>query len=113
MMEKDFLGKRFAVCVALFAWAAGASGVLSAAEVRGIRISSNDSGTRVVLDLSEPARFKTFQLDAPRRVVIDLSHSAIKSRLPMPAPEGAVTGVRAGKQPNKGVRLVFEVRGPV
>src|SRR5262245_54199372 len=100
MMEKDFLGKRFAVCLALFAWAAGASGLASAAEIRAIRIATNDAGTRVVLDLSTPAKFTSFQLDAPDRVVVDLSRSALKSRLAMPAAEGVVTGVRASKQPD-------------
>jgi N-acetylmuramoyl-L-alanine amidase len=113
MMGKDFLGKRFAVCVALFAWAAGASGVLSAAEVRAVRIAPNDSGTRVVLDLNAPARFSAFQLDSPARVVVDLPRSALKQGFSMPAPGGAVTAVRVGKRPNNSVRLVFEVRGPV
>ncbi len=113
MMGKDFLGKRFAVCVALCAWAAGASGALSAAEIKAIRMAPNDSGTRIVLDLSGPAKYNAFQLDAPGRVVVDLSRATLSSRISMPSPEGAVTTVRAGKRPNNGVRLVFEVSGPV
>jgi N-acetylmuramoyl-L-alanine amidase len=113
MMGKDFLGKRFAVCLVLFAWAAGAPGVLSAAEVRAVRIAPNDNGTRIVLDLNAPARFSAFQLDAPARVVVDLPRSALKQGFSMPAPDGAVTAVRVGKRPNNSVRLVFEVRGPV
>ncbi len=112
MMGKDFLGKRFAVCVALFAWAATVSGVLSAAEVRGIRIGTNNSGTRVVLDLSGPVKFKAFQLDDPGRVVVDVSHSKLKSNVAMPAGDGAVAAVRSGKRPD-GLRLVFETRGAV
>src|SRR6478735_1521524 len=100
MMEKDFLGKRFAICLVLFAWAAGASGVLSAAEIRAIRIAPNASGTRVVLDLNAPARFSAFQLDKPTRVVVDLPRSALKYGLSMPEPDGAVTAVPAGKRPN-------------
>jgi N-acetylmuramoyl-L-alanine amidase len=95
----------------LCAWAATVSGVISAAEVRAIRIGTNDSGTRVVLDLSGPAKFNAFQLDDPGRVVVDVSHSKLKTSLAMPAGEGAVTAVRSGKRPNNGLRLVFEVNG--
>ncbi len=107
------MGKRVAVCLALCAWAATVSGVLSAAEIRGIRIGTNNSGTRVVLDLSGPARYKAFQLDSPGRVVVDVSHSKLKSALALPSAEGAVTAVRSGKQPNNVLRLVFEVKGPI
>lgn len=107
------MGKRVAVCLALCAWAATVSGVLSAAEVRGIRIGTNNSGTRVVLDLSGPAKFNAFQLDNPGRVVVDVSHSKLKPSLSLPAADGAVTAVRSGKRPDNGLRLVFEVKGPV
>ncbi len=107
------MGKRFAVCLTLCAWAATVSGVISAAEVRAIRIGTNDSGTRVVLDLSGPARFSAFQLDDPGRVVVDVSHSKLKTALAMPAGGGAVIAVRSGKRPNNGLRLVFEVSGNV
>ena len=107
------MGKRVAVFLALCAWAATVSGVLSAAEIRGIRIGTNNSGTRVVLDLSGPARYKAFQLDDPGRIVVDVSHSKLKPSLALPSAEGAVTAVRSGKQPNNVLRLVFEVKGPI
>jgi N-acetylmuramoyl-L-alanine amidase len=97
----------------LCAWAATVSGVTTAADVRAIRIGTRDSGTRIVLDLSGPARFNAFQLDDPGRVVVDVSHSKLKPALAMPAAEGAVTAVRSGKRPNNGLRLVFDVRGSV
>jgi len=111
MMGKGFLGKRTGVCVALLASVAGVSGNLVAAEIRDVRVASTDSGTRVVLDLSAPAKHKAFLLDAPNRVVLDLSKSSLASRLP--GAEGVVTGMRSGKLPHSGVRLVFEVSGPV
>ncbi len=107
------MGKRVAVFLALCAWAATVSGVLSAAEIRGIRIGTNNSGTRVVLDLSGPARYKAFQLDGPGRIVVDVSHSKLKPSLALPSAEGAVIAVRSGKQPNNVLRLVFEVKGPI
>lgn len=111
MMGKGFLGIRTGVCLTLLAIAAGASGNLVAAEIRGVRVAATETGTRVVLDLSIPAKHKAFLLDSPGRVVLDLPKSTLKSRLP--AVDGVVTGVRSGKLPHGGLRLVFEVAGPV
>ncbi len=110
MMEKGFLGKLLAhgLLLAIFA---GASGATVAAEIRDIRIAATDQGTRVVLDLSAPVKHQAFLLDDPGRVVLDLSRSTLKTRLP--AAEGPITLVRSGKLPSSGLRLVFEVKGPV
>jgi N-acetylmuramoyl-L-alanine amidase len=105
------LAIRTGVCLALLAIVAGASGNLVAAEIRDVRVAATESGARVVLDLSTAAKYKAFVLDSPARVVVDVSKSSLKSRLP--AAEGVVTGMRSGKLPNGGVRLVFEVEGPV
>jgi N-acetylmuramoyl-L-alanine amidase len=111
MMGKGFLGIRTRVFVTLLAIAAGASGNLVAAEIREVRVAATETGTRVVLDLSTAAKHKAFLLDAPGRVVIDLPKSSLKSKLP--PVDGVVTAVRAGKLPHGGLRLVFEVAGPV
>jgi N-acetylmuramoyl-L-alanine amidase len=111
MMGKGFLGIRTGVCLTLLAIAAGASGNLIAAEIRDVRAAATENGTRVVLDLSTPAKHKVFLLDSPGRVVLDLPKSSLKSRLP--PVDGVVTAVRAGKLPHGGLRLVFEVAGPV
>jgi N-acetylmuramoyl-L-alanine amidase len=107
-MGKGFLGKRIPLWGILLVAIAGVSG---AAEIRDVRIAATESGVRVVLDLSEPAKHKAFLLDNPGRVVLDLSRSTLAAKLP--AAEGAVTGLRSGKLPNNGVRLVFEVGSPV
>jgi N-acetylmuramoyl-L-alanine amidase len=111
MMGKGFLAKRTGVLLALLASVAGVSGNLVAAEIRNVRVASTDTGTRVVLDLSAPAKHKVFVLDTPNRVVLDLSKSSLGSRLP--GSHGVVIGMRSGKLPHSGVRLVFEVSGPV
>jgi len=112
-MELSFLGMRTAVLLTLLAILAGVSGNLSAAEIRAIRVASTETGTRVVLDLSGPVTHKAFQLEDPGRVVLDVEHSSLKSKLQLPGAEGAVTSVRAGNLPRNGLRLVFEVKGPV
>jgi N-acetylmuramoyl-L-alanine amidase len=116
-MGKEILGpRRLKNCIRtlsiLLATFAGGSGVAFAAEVRAVRLSATETGTRVVLDLSAPVKHKAFLLDAPGRVVLDVARSSLKSRA-LPEPEGVVTTLRSGKLPNNGLRLVFEVQGPV
>lgn len=89
-----------------------AGGNLSAAEVRGIRVAATEAGTRVVLDLSAPVAHKAFKLDDPARVVVDIAQSSLK-KFELPAATGAVTAIRSGKLPKSGLRLVFEVSGPI
>ena len=110
MMEKVFLGKSFSVSL-LLAILAGVSGPTFAAEVRDIRVATTETGTRVVLDLSAPAKHQAFLLDDPRRIVLDVAKSTLRAKLP--AAEGAITQLRSGTLPNNGLRLVFEVKGPV
>jgi N-acetylmuramoyl-L-alanine amidase len=111
MMGNGFLGIRTGVWLTLLAFAAGVSGNLVAAEIRDIRVASTETGTRVVLDLSAPVKHKAFLLDDPGRVVLDVSKASLKSD--MPGAEGVITAMRSGKLPHNGLRLVFEVAGPV
>src|SRR5688572_21744344 len=115
MMGKGFLSHRnnlkVSVWRTLLVLGAGVCGSVHAAEVRDVRIASTDSGVRVVLELSEPAKHKAFLLDNPGRVVLDVSRSTLKAQLP--AVEGPITALRSGKLPNNGLRLVFEVTAPV
>src|SRR3982750_2490455 len=109
MMGKGFLGKGTGVWLALLASVAGVSGNLVAAEIRGVRVAATEAGTRVVLDLSGPAKHKAFLLEAPNRVVLDLAKSSLAAKLP--DAEGVVTSMRSGGLPHNGLRLVFEVSG--
>ncbi|MEJ0087655.1 MAG: N-acetylmuramoyl-L-alanine amidase [Pseudomonadota bacterium] len=105
------MGKKLTARLALLAILAGVSGSAVAAEVRAVRVAATESGTRVVLDLSGPVSSKAFLLDNPSRVVLDVAKSTLRVRLPEAA--GAVTALRSGKLPHNGLRLVFEVKGPV
>jgi N-acetylmuramoyl-L-alanine amidase len=111
MMEQGFLGKRIGVWLTLLASFAAVSGNLVAAEIREVRIFATETGTRVVLDLTGPVKHSAFLLDDPGRVVLDVSKTSLKSKLP--GALGAITSMRSGKLPHNGLRLVFEVAGPV
>jgi N-acetylmuramoyl-L-alanine amidase len=90
-----------------------ASALASAADIRAVRMSTTDETTRVVLDLSAPVAHKAFLLENPLRVVLDVQKSSLKSAAVLPDAGGAVRGVRSGKLPKGGVRLVFELAAPV
>jgi N-acetylmuramoyl-L-alanine amidase len=111
MMEKGFLAKKIATWLTLAASLAAATGPLVAAEIRDVRIAATDSGTRVVLELSAPVKSKAFLLDNPGRLVVDVPKSTLKTALP--EADGAITSVRSGALPHNGLRLVFEVQGPI
>jgi N-acetylmuramoyl-L-alanine amidase len=105
------VSKYGAVLLTALASLAAGSGNVVAAEIRAIRIAATDTGTRVVLDLSAPAKHKAFLLDDPRRIVLDLARSSLNSALP--AVDGTVIAIRSGKLPHDGLRLVFEVNSAV
>ena len=114
MMEKGFRGMksvRLAPVLTLLAFVAGASSPVVAAEIREVRIAATETGARVVLELSGPAKHKAFLLDDPGRVVLDVSKSSLESDLPVA--DALITALRSGPLPHNGTRLVFEVKGPV
>jgi N-acetylmuramoyl-L-alanine amidase len=102
---------RLGVRLVLLASIAGVSGNLVAAEIRDIRFASTETGTRVVLDLSGPVKHNAFLLGDPARVVIDVARASLSATIP--AVDGVITAMRSGKLPHGGLRLVFEVTGPV
>jgi N-acetylmuramoyl-L-alanine amidase len=114
MMEKDFRGMtsapKCALLTMLLALVAGVSSPLIAAEIRQVRVGATETGTRVVLELSGPVKHKVFQLDDPGRVVLDVAKSTLAARL---SDVEAPFTMRSGRLPHGGVRLVFEVKGPV
>jgi N-acetylmuramoyl-L-alanine amidase len=105
------LGKRFAAGLTLLASFAGLAGAAIGAEVRDVRLAPTDDGTRLVLELSAPVKHTEFLLEKPARLVVDLARSSLKTSLP--AVDGSVTAMRSGPLPHGGLRLVFEVAGPV
>jgi N-acetylmuramoyl-L-alanine amidase len=109
MNYKDFYPRTLIALVL----ATGAVGGSHAAEVAGVRLSWSESATRVVLDLSGPVRHKLFALENPHRVVLDVPRSALRRGLQLPAGQGVVTAIRAGRQPGNTLRLVFDTRGAV
>ncbi len=86
------------------------TGAATGATVEGIRIGVPDSAvTRVVVDLSAPATYKTFVLQEPSRLVVDVS-AALGELGSVPA-TGAVQRIRVGLREGRVTRLVFDTAG--
>jgi len=79
--------------------------------VTDVRLWSGPEGTRLVLDLSAPAKYQVFAVEHPDRIVIDVENAELASRKGLPDGQGPVKVVRAGPQPNHGLRLVLDLDG--
>ncbi len=77
--------------------------------VNDVRLWSGPEGTRLVLDLSAPAKYEVFAVENPDRIVIDLENAELSTRMRLPAGQGPVKGVRSGPQENHGLRLVLDL----
>ena len=98
-----FLCALVALCAATFASAA------APVSVDDVRLWSGPEGTRLVLDLSSPARHQVFTLDNPTRIVVDLENTRLVARKGMPAGQGPVRSVRSGPQAGGVLRIVLDV----
>lgn len=100
-----------------FAFVAACCGMLLATlslaatptRVTDVRLWAGPEGTRLVLDLSAPARHAVFTLENPDRVVIDLANAELALNKALPGGQGPVKQVRSGPQPNRGLRIVLDL----
>ena len=80
-----------------------------AAQLKGVTLVENESGTRAVLDLTGPVDYKLFTLANPDRLVLDLSGSSLAGGYKAPSPNGVVAGVRTGKPGDNDLRVVLDL----
>jgi N-acetylmuramoyl-L-alanine amidase len=77
--------------------------------VKDVRLWAGPDGTRVVFDLSGPARYSLTTLQNPDRVVVDIAAARFeKGTLAMPAGQGFAKQLRAGPQ-GQDLRLVVDL----
>jgi N-acetylmuramoyl-L-alanine amidase len=89
--------------------AAFAAGAASPTRVDDVRLWSGPEGTRLVLDLSSPAKYQVFAVENPDRIVIDLENAELAPARSLPSGQGPVKSVRSGPQPDHGLRLVLDL----
>lgn len=99
---------RFSLSLVLMALA----GQLAAQNVQleGVRISSDNERTRVVVDIDRAAKYSWFTLKNPNRVVVDIPKARFSLRgKRIPDGKGAVANIRAANRENGMARLVLDL----
>jgi N-acetylmuramoyl-L-alanine amidase len=82
-------------------------------QVEGVRLWAAPDSTRVVFDVSGPAKHRLFTLKNPDRLVIDLSDAGITAAVKKTFSSGGiVTGLRSGPRNGHDLRLVLDLAGP-
>ena len=85
-----------------------------AAQVRDLRLWRAPDHTRLVLDLSAPARYTLFELDEPYRLVIDLAGTALlASYEDLELDNTPIARVRSGVFEGEDLRLVLDLHAAV
>ena len=100
----------FLALIGLFG--AFSSALAAPARVTDVRLWSGPEGTRLVVDLSAPARYEVFAVENPDRIVIDLENADLATAKGLPAGQGPVKAVRSGPQADHGLRLVLDLSSP-
>ena len=86
----------------------------AATTVENVRIWSESGKTRVVLDLSKPAKHNIFTLRGPDRLVIDLKEGRLATALTsLPGGIGSVKEIRSGVLANGQLRVVLDLNEDV
>jgi N-acetylmuramoyl-L-alanine amidase len=86
----------------------------AATTVENIRVWSENGRTRVVLDLSAPAKHNIFTLRGPDRLVVDLKNSRLSAMLGnLPEGSGSIRSVRTGVRANGQLRVVLDLNQTV
>ena len=88
--------------------------ILSAAEVRGLRMWPAPDNTRLVFDLNAPVEHSLFSLSNPNRIVIDLKNTKVSGALPSATyNESRIKGLRYAKRGDNGLRVVLDLKNTV
>ncbi|MBL1321993.1 MAG: N-acetylmuramoyl-L-alanine amidase [Methylophaga sp.] len=79
------------------------------ATTEGLRLSTSNDGSRLVIDLSDEVSYKTFTLDKPHRLVIDLRQTVWSKKVVLPEFSGPLIKNIRHAQRDKTLRLVLDL----
>jgi len=79
-------------------------------EVVGVRLWPAPDHTRLVFDLSGPAKHSLFSLPDPDRIVIDLKNTRLRSELIADVSKGPVKSIRSGERNVTDLRIVLDTK---
>ena len=88
--------------------------IAGAAEILGVRMWQQPSGTNVVFDLSEPVSYRLTRLASPARLVVDFDRMQVPKSLRLPAvADTPVRGLRYAPRDGEVLRVVLDLGGDV
>src|SRR5690606_5161866 len=101
------------ILTAMVVGAVMASPAFAAVTVQDVRVWAGPTATRVVFDLSSPAKHSVMTLSNPDRVVVDLAAARVSSDFArsVPRAQGFVKRIRIGEQGNGDLRIVIDLAG--
>lgn len=102
---------RPAVASILVLFALCSAGFADSVLVSGVRVWDAPDNTRVVFDLSGPARHNVFTLSGPDRLVVDFADARLTTSVPALDRSSLVNNVRAAPRDQGGLRVVFNLKG--
>ena len=78
-----------------------------------LRVSSLQSGVRIIIDADKSPVYEVFSLQKPNRLVIDLAKVKFTEDFSFPSTSGLIQGVRFGSFNSDVSRIVFDLKSPV
>ena len=78
-----------------------------------LRVSSLQSGVRIIIDADKSPVYEVFSLQKPNRLVIDLAKVKFTEDFSFPSTSGLIQGVRFGSFNGDVSRIVFDLKSPV
>lgn len=85
-----------------------------AAEILGVRMWQQASGTNVVFDLSEPVAYRLTRLTNPQRLVVDFSRTDLPKSLRLPTvADTPVRGLRYAGRDGEDLRVVLDLHADI
>jgi N-acetylmuramoyl-L-alanine amidase len=98
------------IAIALLCCAGTAAGAIG--DVREIRLTASTTAAQLTLDVPGSVSPKVFTLEHPDRAVIDLSNTRLAPGVRTPPGAGIVSSLRIGKQGDRTLRIVVQLRSP-
>lgn len=81
-------------------------------DIKDVRIWPEPEKTRIVLDLSGPIEYQSFQLANPHRVVVDVTNAQFMAKLNQTVWPHPIKGLRFAPQDQTKLRIVLDLLAP-
>ncbi len=107
------LPKMFFACLFLSAYFMVSQTARAGTTLETLRIGASEQGTRVVVELSQKAKYEIFTLNDPYRVVIDIYDADWPDGKRLPDGAGLIQNIRKGLFSSNVMRIVMDTTGPV